>query len=164
MSFYSRLGCLTLFIIKDFCTSIIFFKWHSIKSIIYWRSLEFSRDNRKAKKKSAFSLLLEILECFFSSVTKDWKQIFFFSGCFCCLQNFGSLSKHCLSTNILIKIWSHTAVSSARCFTGKEGETARRASFLFSNTRLTDGQGLRTSVRVRARRWGCSLKVSCLTW
>lgn len=99
MSFFSSLYCLTLSLKKIFCTSS--------ESIIYCRPLEISRDNCKAKK-SAFSLLLEILECFFSWVTKDWKQILFFSCCFCCLQNFGSLSKHCLSTNILIKIWSYT--------------------------------------------------------
>lgn len=49
-SFYSRLGCLTLFIIKAFCTLLFFLKEHSINSIIYCRSLEFSRDNHKAKK------------------------------------------------------------------------------------------------------------------
>lgn len=56
--FFSSLYCLTLFIKKDFL-------YLFIKSIIYCRPLEISRDNCKAKK-SAFSLLLEILECFFS--------------------------------------------------------------------------------------------------
>lgn len=42
MSFYSCVGCLTFFIKEDFCTSI--------KSIIYCKPLEISRDNCKAKK------------------------------------------------------------------------------------------------------------------
>lgn len=70
------------------------------------------------------------------------------------------------------------SVSSVRCFTGKEegnGITWKKkvVSFLqegqgflfilFYNTWLTDGQDSKSLARVKARCWGCSLKVPCLT-
>lgn len=147
ISFFSSLCFLTIFIKKDFCTSI--------KSIIYCRPLEISRDNCKAKK-SAFSLLLEILECFFLAELQKIENRYSFSlVAFVVCKILAACQNTAWAQIFLSKSGPTPSVSSVRCFTGKEGGNSSTWKkkvvsllqegqgflfIIFYNTWLTDGQ------------------------